>query len=63
MTDELKLKFVKNTISTLEEMAKENKEHSAYWHLNGMKELANYYEGKATAYSLVIEFLKIDLRD
>ena len=63
LSQELKLRFVKHTISTLEEMAKEHRENSAYWYKNGFSELGNYYEGKASAYEIAVEFLKADLKD
>ena len=63
ISQELKLKFVKNTISTFEEMAKDCRKFSADWAGEGFSDIANYYEGKASAYEIAVEFLKKDLED
>lgn len=63
MSNEVKITCVESTIRHLEQMAEESEKQSSEWYEAKMNGLGNYYEGKAKAYRLAIQFLKSDLED
>lgn len=60
-SEEFKLKLVENTMKNCFEFAKECEEKSKKWEKANYVDLQEYFEGQASAFKMVAEFLKADL--